>query len=156
MIKFVHGIFGQTGYQIGTLTSALGHPSEPPLSIAQALVRHPQLRRGGAASLREGALPARQVFRGPGANRRALRNLQQCQGKLRIHVTRLKNRLISLVLSSSGRTGVLSLDWQRRAEPDAPLHNQLFGQTAHGARLRQREVCHSVLRLRPERQRRRH
>ena len=55
---------------------------------------------------------------------------------------------------SLGRTSVLPPDRQRRAEPDAPLHHQLFGQAAHGARLRQREVRHPVLRLRPERQRR--
>ena len=71
---------------MGTLISALGHPAEPPLSIAQALVRHPQLRRGGASGLRKGALSARQMLRGPRANRQALRNLQQCQGKNRSDV----------------------------------------------------------------------
>ena len=55
-----------------TSISALGHSTESPLSVAQALVRHPQLRRGGTAGLREGALQARQVLRGPGANRQAL------------------------------------------------------------------------------------
>ena len=71
---------------MGTLISALGHPAEPPLSIAQALVRHPQLRRGGTSGLRKGALSARQMLRGPRANRQALRNLQQCQGKNRSDV----------------------------------------------------------------------
>lgn len=41
--------------------------------------------------------------------------------------------------------GVFSAERLRRAQPKAAQRNQRVGQTAHGARLGQRQVCDSLL-----------
>ena len=50
--------------------------------------------------------------------------------------------------TTSGRSGLLPPEGHWRAEPEAAVHHQRQREAAHGARQRQRQVRHQVLRLR--------